>query len=63
MSYLYKRSNLFWYLLIRHRLTHFVWAPLVEITRRRHLSFRRRLSASNGTSRRAGVAALVSAGV
>ncbi|MEO1995309.1 MAG: radical SAM protein, partial [Planctomycetaceae bacterium] len=43
MSYLYKRSNLFWNILIRHRLTSLVWRPLVEITRRRHVSFRKRL--------------------
>lgn len=43
MSYLYKRSNLFWHLLIRHRLTSLVWRPLVEITRRRHIAFRQRL--------------------
>jgi radical SAM superfamily enzyme YgiQ (UPF0313 family) len=40
MSYLYKRSNLFWHLLIRTRLTAAVWRPLVEVTRRRHLRFR-----------------------
>jgi radical SAM superfamily enzyme YgiQ (UPF0313 family) len=44
MSYLYKRSNLFWHFLIRHRLTSRVWRPLVEITRRRHVAFRRRLA-------------------
>lgn len=43
MSYLYKRSNLFWHLLIRSRLTAAVWRPLVERTRQRHLRFRRRL--------------------
>jgi radical SAM superfamily enzyme YgiQ (UPF0313 family) len=43
MSYLYKRSNRLWHLLIRHRLTGVVWRPLVEWTRRRHLRFRRRL--------------------
>jgi radical SAM superfamily enzyme YgiQ (UPF0313 family) len=43
MSYLYKRSNLFWHFLIRSRLTAAVWRPLVEITRRRHLRFRRTL--------------------
>jgi radical SAM superfamily enzyme YgiQ (UPF0313 family) len=43
MSYLYKRSNLLWHLLIQHRLTGPVWRPLVEWTRRRHLKFRRRL--------------------
>ena len=45
MSYLYKRSNWLWYFLIRHRLTHAVWSPIVEWTRLRHLSFRRRLAA------------------
>ena len=44
MAYLYKRSNWFWHRLIRHRMTARVWRPLVEITRRRHLSFRRRLA-------------------
>jgi len=43
MSYLYKRSNLLWHLLIKHRLTSRVWRPLVEVTRRRHLRFRHRL--------------------
>jgi len=43
MSYLYKRSNRMWAFLIRHRLTHAVWGPLVEWTRRRHLKFRARL--------------------
>lgn len=45
MSYLYKRSNRMWAFLIRHRLTHAVWSPLVEWTRRRHLRFRARLDA------------------
>jgi radical SAM superfamily enzyme YgiQ (UPF0313 family) len=45
MSYLYKRSNRLWHLLIKHRLTHEVWSPLVEWTRRRHLKFRERLEA------------------
>jgi radical SAM superfamily enzyme YgiQ (UPF0313 family) len=44
MSYLYKRSNWLWYWLIRHRLTASVWYGLVEMTRRRHLKFRRRLA-------------------
>jgi radical SAM superfamily enzyme YgiQ (UPF0313 family) len=62
MSYLYKRSNRLWHRLIRHRLTARIWRPLVELTRRRQLRFRRRLEA--GTSslpRRA--PAVVSAGV
>jgi len=45
MSYLYKRSNWLWYFLIRHRLTHAVWSPIVEWTRLRHVSFRRRHAA------------------
>jgi radical SAM superfamily enzyme YgiQ (UPF0313 family) len=44
MSYLYKRSNRIWHFLIKHGLTHAAWRPLVEITRRRHLAFRRRLA-------------------
>jgi radical SAM superfamily enzyme YgiQ (UPF0313 family) len=64
MSYLYKRSNLFWYLLIRHRLTHLVWRPLVEATLRRHLRFRERLlSRSEETRQQTGARAVVSAGV
>ena len=43
MSYLYKRSNRFWHLLIRHRQTHNVWGPLIELSRRRHLRLRKRL--------------------
>jgi radical SAM superfamily enzyme YgiQ (UPF0313 family) len=45
MSYLYKRSNRLWHLLIKHGLVHTVWRPLVEITRWRHLRYRRRLAA------------------
>jgi radical SAM superfamily enzyme YgiQ (UPF0313 family) len=44
MSYLYKRSNWIWHLLIRHRLTALVWRPLIEISRMRHLKFRARLA-------------------
>ncbi len=44
MSYLYKRSNLLWHFLIRRRLTAFVWRPLVEYSRRRHLKFRKNLA-------------------
>ena len=43
MSYLYKRSNRFWHLLIKHDLVHSVWRPMVEITRWRHLRYRARL--------------------
>ena len=48
MSYLYKRSNRFWHLLIRHRLTAMIWRPLVEANRRRHLKLRRRLATRGG---------------
>jgi len=50
MSYLYKRSNWLWRLLIRRRLTATVWRPLVEMTRRRHLRFRRQLGAAPTSS-------------
>jgi radical SAM superfamily enzyme YgiQ (UPF0313 family) len=43
MSYLYKRANWLWPVLIRHRLTAKAWRPLVELTRRRHLKLRRKL--------------------
>ena len=60
MSYLYKRSNRLWAFLIRHRLTHAVWSPLVEWTRRRHLKFRARLEAAEPAG---APACVVSAGV
>ena len=61
MSYLYKRSNRFWRLLIKHHLVHAAWRPLIELTRLRHLSYRRKLSAVE-TQRQPG-ASVVSAGV
>jgi radical SAM superfamily enzyme YgiQ (UPF0313 family) len=63
MSYLYKRSNLFWHFLIRHRLTARVWRPLVETTRRRHVRFRRRLEARLATGGATRAASIVAAGV
>jgi radical SAM superfamily enzyme YgiQ (UPF0313 family) len=63
MSYLYKRSNLFWHFLIRHRLTAMTWRPLVEWTRRRHLRFRRRLEKSAEALIAVRAATMVSAGV
>ncbi len=45
MSYLYKRSNRLWHLLIRHRLIAAVWRPLVELTRRQRFRSARRLEA------------------
>jgi len=62
MSYLYKRSNPFWRLLIRSRLTATVWRPLVEVTRRRHLRFRRTLD-RRGSLGGAPSGSVVSAGV
>ena len=44
MSYLYKRSNWLWHLLIKRHMVHAVWRPLVELTRVRHLRFRARLA-------------------
>lgn len=63
MSYLYKRSNWLWHMLIRHRLTGPVWRPLVEWTRRRHLKFRRQLEARALEPAGAMPGAVVSAGV
>jgi radical SAM superfamily enzyme YgiQ (UPF0313 family) len=50
MSYLYKRSNRFWRLLIQHHLVHAAWRPLVELTRLRHVRFRAKLA--GGTDHR-----------
>jgi radical SAM superfamily enzyme YgiQ (UPF0313 family) len=62
MSYLYKRSNWLWHPLIKYRLTAKVWRPLVELTRVRHVRFRRRLERQPvGTSGRC--SSVVSAGV
>lgn len=51
MSYLYKRSNRFWRLLIRHHLVHAVWRPVVELTRLRHVRFRGELAANEPLKR------------
>lgn len=61
MSYLYKRSNRFWHLLIRHHLVNPVWKPLVEMTRLRHVHYRRRLAQRESASGAPGQ--VVSAGV
>jgi radical SAM superfamily enzyme YgiQ (UPF0313 family) len=45
-SYLYKKSNRLWPLLIRNNWTGRIWRPLVEISRRKHLRFRKKLTAS-----------------
>ena len=60
MSYLYKRSNRFWHLLIKHGLVQSAWRPLVELTRLRHLRFRRQLALRQG---RAMAGNVVTAGV
>jgi radical SAM superfamily enzyme YgiQ (UPF0313 family) len=61
MSYLYKRSNWLWYWLIKNHAVHGVWRPLVEITRQRHLRYRRRLARTSLPM--AGAGSIVSAGV
>lgn len=61
MSYLYKRSNRFWHLLIKHDLVHAVWSPLVELTRWRHVHYRKRLLRWDKSSVATG--SVVSAGV
>jgi hypothetical protein len=59
MSYLYKRSNWLWHLLIKHGQVRRVWSPLVEWTRLRHVAYRRELE-----GRATGLpGAVVSAGV
>ena len=63
MSYLYKRSNWLWHLLIKYRMTATIWRPLVELTRRRHLRFRRRLEQQNQDSGATRSSSVVSAGV
>ncbi len=49
-AYLYKRSNRLWHFLIKHRLVHAVWRPMVELTRLRHVRFRHRLAQEAATS-------------
>ena len=47
MSYLYRHSNRFWHLLIKHDLVNSVWRPLVELTR----TFQRRSVMRTATNR------------
>jgi len=61
MSYLYKRSNRFWHLLIKHHSVQAVWRPLIELTRIRHLRFRQRLAETGMAS--ASAVNVVAAGV
>ena len=58
--YLYKRANRLWPFLIRHNLTGRIWRPLVELSRKRHMKFRKRL-VSSGIAKQPGT--LLSAGV
>jgi len=57
MSYLYKKCNRLWHFLIKHGLVHAVWRPLVEVTRWRHVRYRRQLDGAVMAGR------VVSAGV
>jgi hypothetical protein len=50
MACLYKKSNWLWPFLIRHRLTHSAWRPLLELSRQRHVRFRRRLATPLATA-------------
>jgi radical SAM superfamily enzyme YgiQ (UPF0313 family) len=45
--YLYKRSNRLWHFLIKRRMVRRIWRPLVELTRRRHVGFRKRLMSAS----------------
>jgi len=61
MSYLYKRSNRIWHWLIKRDLVNPVWKPLVEMTRWRHVRYRRKLAQRELAAR--GPGQIVSAGV
>jgi radical SAM superfamily enzyme YgiQ (UPF0313 family) len=63
MSYLYKKMNWLWPFLIRHNLTARVWRPLLELSRRRHARFRRRLEATAREGEPMAVGYPVAAGV
>ena len=54
MSYLYKRSNWLWRLLIKYHLVHAAWRPLIEMTRLRHMRFRQELASSESSAGPAG---------
>jgi radical SAM superfamily enzyme YgiQ (UPF0313 family) len=51
MSVLYKKTNRLWPFLIRHRLVGPFWRPLIALSRRRHLAFRRRLALAGTMAR------------
>lgn len=44
MAYLYKKANWLWPSLIRHRLTAKAWRPMVELNRRQHVAWRKRMA-------------------
>ena len=49
--YLYKRSNRLWRFLIKRRLVRQVWRPLVELTRIRHVAYRKKLAVATSAER------------
>jgi len=49
MSLLYKHANHLWPFIIKNRLTHLFWSPLVEAARKRRLHFRKGLLESEDT--------------
>lgn len=59
-AYLYKHANWLWPFLIRHRLVHAAWRPLVELARRRHMAARRRLLRAEPPMPRAPIADSIS---
>lgn len=63
MSYLYKKSNWLWPILIRHNLTAAAWRPLVELSRRRNVRCRARLEAREAAHKEYRSALPVYAGV
>jgi hypothetical protein len=63
MSYLYKRSNRLWPFLIERGWTARAWRPLIEISRRRHVRFRKRLAARCPSAKDSRSSIVVSAGV
>jgi radical SAM superfamily enzyme YgiQ (UPF0313 family) len=63
MSYLYKRANWLWPLLVKHQITHRVWRPLVEMSRRRHVRAREQLARHPSASKREPTRLPVYAGV
>jgi hypothetical protein len=53
MAALYKRANLLWPFLIRHRLVHGAWRPLVRAGLARHLARRDRREERSGAEQAA----------